>query len=91
MNSNKCDIPVQYPSRVRWVWYGYMRTHGKGSRRRVACSKRKGCRQRRGVKKGEEEGKISCEKVSLFLSVGSWVLPQPLTRVFSFGSLLLAE
>jgi len=86
MNSNKCDIPVRYPSRVRWVWYGNMRIHGKGSRGMVACSKRKGCRQRRGVKKGEREGEsILRGGVSLFLLVGSWVLTHtPDARFFFF-------
>jgi len=45
-----------------------------------------------GVKKGEEEGKVSCEKVFLSFSQSDLGFSlTPLTRVFSFGSLLLAE
>ena len=58
----------------------------------MACSKGKHCRQRRGAKKGEEEGKISCEKVFLSSSQSDLGFSlTSLTRVFSFGSLLLAE
>ena len=76
MNSNKCDIPVRYPSRVRWVWMVWEYANPReGFKRDGGLFKAEGLSPKKGCKKGRKRGgkylTRRCLSISLSRILGS--------------------
>jgi len=58
MNSNRCDIPVRYPSRVRWALVWEYASPREGFKRDGGLFKVERMSLKKGCKKGRREGEI---------------------------------